>query len=90
MALKTRDLAKMTEVERDMVIADAFAASATTSRSMAITIGAKIREFEAQYKISTTDLSDALAENRIQETAEICEWIFWAGVRDHLAPPRPE
>lgn len=90
MALKTRDLAKMSGAEREQVIADAFASSATTSRSMMVTIGARIRHFESRYNLPTSQLPAALAENRIQETADICEWQFWVSVRDRLASPRPE
>lgn len=88
MTLRSRDLRNMSASDRDRVISEAFAASESTSRTTVITLDAKIRMYENRYNLSTDQLSAALAENRIQETAEICEWIFWSQVRARLAPTR--
>lgn len=88
MTLKSQDLRHMTAAERQKVLVEAFASSEASSRTTIVTIQSKIRTYESRYNLSTSDLPAALAENRIQETAEICEWMFWSGVQARLGSAR--
>lgn len=45
---------------------------------------AAIRRFEAQYEMSSAQLSMKLHRGEIRETAEIAKWLFFISVRDRV------
>ncbi len=52
-----------------------------------------IRSFEERYELRSADLSQALADGRIMDTEEICDWLIaWETYRALEAggPPRLE
>jgi hypothetical protein len=78
----------MNAAERDEVLAEAFTPATASIRVHLVAISAKVRQYEARYEMSSADLPAALASNRIRETAEICDWLFWSDVRDRLEQAR--
>lgn len=47
-------------------------------------LDAAILEYETRFGISTSDLRQRLADGEIDETADVCEWLMVAGVRERL------
>lgn len=79
----------MTTAERRALLDASFEASADSVRVKLLEIGVRVRRYESRYEISSAELPAALAANTIQETAEICDWIFWVKIRDRLERARP-
>lgn len=88
MAVKSHDLRLMTKSERERVLSQEMASPDANVATWSVVIHARLRMFESRYNLSTADLPDALASNRIQETPEICEWLFWSGIQARLGSPR--
>jgi len=47
-------------------------------------LDAAVRAFEEKYGFDTETLRNDLAADRLYETAEICEWLMLAGLRDRI------
>jgi len=88
--IRSADFQSMTAGERDEVLSAAFASSAADLRIYYLTVLAKVRKFELRYEMSSDDLPAALASERIRETADVCDWMFWSDLRKRLEQARLE
>lgn len=80
----------MTATGRSEAVEAAVAAGEPVGRPYLLALDARIRAFESRYELPTPDLLATLEAGRIQETAEICEWLFLASLRSRLGEARAE
>lgn len=88
--IRSADLSRMTPLERSEAMTAALEAPQELGRAYAVALDAKIRAYEARYELPTSALPAALASSQIRETAEVCDWLFWADVRERIGQARPE
>lgn len=89
MTFASASLHDMNPTERRAVLDASFEVSSDSVRIKLLEIGVRVRRYESRYEISSAELPAALAANTIQETAEICDWIFWVKIRERLERARP-
>lgn len=78
----------MTATGRNRAIEAAVAAGEPVGEPYLLALDARIGAFESRYELPTPNLPAALEAGRIQETAEICEWLFLASLRSRLGEAR--
>jgi hypothetical protein len=78
-------LRQMSEEERGRLLDSAFAQAPEALTNYLAVLDARLRVFEQRYELRSADLADVLRSGRLHETAEVSEWLFWVGVRSHLA-----
>jgi len=78
-------LRQMPEDERRAVIEAAFIADPGALRNYLTVLDARLRVFEHRYELPTARLAEALARGEVGDTADVSDWLFWAGLRSQLA-----
>jgi hypothetical protein len=50
----------------------------------------RLRDYESRYELASTDLEAALADGRIRDTEDICDWVIaWETLRALKGDPAP-
>lgn len=78
----------MTDEERDRALEAAWTAPQSDTTEYLEELRARIQAFESRYELPTSQLSEELVQGRIRETAEVCEWLYLAQLRDRLGQAR--
>lgn len=57
-------------------------------RRLVVSLGARLRAFEARYELQSASVRDALADGRLRDTEDVCEWVVaWEAYRAATAGP---
>lgn len=79
--MKLQAFSTMTpEQRREAVSAMAAVAKGAPNGQMG-PINARVAEFEARYEMTTADMITALRSGKLQDTADIAEWLVIARAR---------
>ena len=79
--ISSAELSNMSAEDRQRALAELVSKANDPQNGQQAALGARLREFEQRYELSSADLPEALRSGRIQETAEISRWLFWIEVR---------
>jgi hypothetical protein len=80
--LKVSTLAAMTEPERDRALGQLVDRARGKPNGGLTTLEARIRGFEAQYKLSSAEMRVRVATHELTETSDIAKWLLLLSVRD--------
>jgi hypothetical protein len=80
---KFADLAKMTEAEKQVMLAEAEGAAGAARNGQAVVMNARIRELESRHGMDSETMRAGLESGRIPEDAEIARWLYLLDTRDN-------
>jgi RNA polymerase-interacting CarD/CdnL/TRCF family regulator len=83
--IKLSELARMNPVEKDKALSALVNSAQFGNGDVTAVLNARIHEYELKYEMTSDELNHKLADNDLQETAEIAKWLFWIKTRKHLA-----
>jgi hypothetical protein len=78
-------LREMSDVERSRLLDAAFAEASATLANYVLVLEARLRVFEHRYELPSAELSSALENGLVRDTAEVSEWLFWFDLWSRLA-----
>ncbi|HEX3865516.1 MAG TPA: hypothetical protein VHV78_02150 [Gemmatimonadaceae bacterium] len=81
-AIRFADLKSLGKADREHAIGVLVSEAKAPVNGQAFVIRAKIQGFESRYEMTSAQLRDGLRTNKIRETAEVSDWLFWLRVRD--------
>ncbi len=73
------ELALLNEEDRDRALTSLVDAARRDGAEMRSILEARVRRFEAQYKLTSEAMLVELGEGRLAETPDIAEWLFLLG-----------
>ena len=83
--VRLSDLQAMGESERQNELAELVkSAKAAPNGQGAAVLESRIRAFELQHEMSSSELLEGLGRGEVRETANIASWLFWLSVRDDI------
>jgi hypothetical protein len=80
---KFADLAKMTDAERDVMLAEAEKAAGESRNGQAAILNARIRELESRHGMASDTMRARLTSGAIREDEEIARWLYLLDTRDN-------
>jgi hypothetical protein len=87
--INTDEWRRMSPEERDLALGKLVEAAKSAPNGGLAELEAEVRAFEERHGLSTAAVKQALAEGRMLETWDICQWLFAAHRRDRLAGSAP-
>lgn len=74
--LKSSELSRMTTQEQREALGGLVDAARHDSAATRVVLEGRIREYEQRYGIDSDDVPARLADGRLQDTAEVSQWLI--------------
>jgi hypothetical protein len=84
MTIPSAALRQMPEDERTRFVDAALDLPREVLANYVAVVDARLSVFEKRYELPSSALADALGSGQLRDTADVSEWLFWAGLRHDL------
>ena len=83
-SLKSSDLKKMSPDEQDEALRSLVKVARGGPNGDLRDLGMQIHAFELKYRLSSNELRHELAQGKLKESWEVCQWLLLINQRDLL------
>lgn len=81
-AIRFSELKALGKSDREKALNGLISEAKAPVNGQAFVVKGKIQAYETRYELNSADLPAAIRDNKLRETAEVADWLFWIRVRE--------